>query len=135
MRFALMGWSIATALVSTSCHTTKALTMDQLQGLRPAQVLVTRDDREIVVIDGPQIVEGRLVGWVDGEYRVMPVGDVRQILMQAPAPRRTLALVATAAIGAGAIAYFVSGAGAGDPRADLNCNDRGLEDECQGVQN
>lgn len=132
MRRAVVGCFIV--LASAACHTMKPLTLDQLSGLRPSQVRVTRDDREVVVIDGPQIVEGRLVGWVDGEYRVMPVGSVRQILMPAPAPRRTLALVATAVIGAGAVAYFVSGAGAGDPTSDLECNQRTDQNECQGVQ-
>jgi hypothetical protein len=133
MRLALIGCLIATALSPAACHTMKPVTVDQLTALRPAQVRVTSDDQDTVVIEGPQIVQGRLVGWVDGEYRVMPVGDVQRILMPAPAPRRTAALVAATAIGVAGIAYLVAGAGRGDPMADLNCNDRSLEDECQGI--
>lgn len=117
----MIGCLVAAALSSVGCHAMRPVTLDQLNGLRPAQIRVTNGAQEVVVIDGPQVVEGRLVGWVDGEYRVIPAAEVKQVLMRTPARGRTIGLVAAGVIGAAAVTFMVAGGGANsDPCRDAS---------------
>ena len=118
MRVKMLGWLIATTLSSGACQTLKPVTLDALGGLRPSRVWVTRADQAVVVVEGPQLLNNRLVGFVDGKYQVMPAADVTQVLMRAPARGRTAVLVTAGAVGVAAIAYLVSGgSGPSDPCA------------------
>jgi len=111
MRVRMIGWLIATTFSSAACHTMKPVTLDALGGIRPARVWVTRADQSVVLVEGPQLLNNRLVGFVNGRYQVMPAADVSQLRMRAPARGRTAALVTASALGVAAMAYLLSGGG------------------------
>ena len=112
MRSSLPCWLILINLSSAACHTMRPVALDELSAERPSQVWVTKVDQSVVVLSGPQILENRLVGFVDDVYQVIPAEDVRRIVMRRPAGGRTAALVVTGA--AGATLLFVALAGTGD---------------------
>jgi hypothetical protein len=93
------------------------VTLDEMRALHPAQVRVTKADRSVVIVESPRLDQGRLLGFVDGNYQAMPVGDVARLLVPRPAHGRTAAVIAGAVLGVSAFAYlmFDSGGGADDP--------------------
>lgn len=111
MRRALLGSVVLVTLPLAGCHTMRRVSLEEVGAIRPAQVRVTRADRSVVVVHGPQVLENRLVGFVDGRYQVMPAAEVEQVLVRRPAHGRTAALIATGALGATALAYLLSGSG------------------------
>jgi len=111
MRPTMVGWLLAATLSSAACHTRTPVTFDQLTGLHPVKVWVTRADQSVIVVNGPQVYDNKLVGFVDGKYREMPAADLKNVIMQSPARGRTTALVVAGAIGIVAIAYLATGPG------------------------
>jgi hypothetical protein len=76
-----------------------------------------------VVVSGPQIYGSKLVGWVDGKYREMPVADLRNVIMQGPAPARTAALVGMGVVGLGVAAFLLTGTGNSQNPCDLDSSE------------
>jgi hypothetical protein len=111
MRATIVGWLLATTLLSTACHSRKPVTLDELTGLRPVKVWATRGDQSVVLVTGPQVYGNKLVGFVDGKYREMPAADLKQLIMQVPARGRTTALVVAGALGIVAFAVLATGSG------------------------
>ena len=111
MRSMTVGWLLATTLLSAACHTRKPVTFAELSGLRPVKIWATRADQSVIVVAGPQVFGNKLVGFVDGKYREMPAGDLKQLVMQSPARVRTTALVIAGAIGIATFAYLLTGSG------------------------
>jgi hypothetical protein len=108
MRPITVGLLIFATLSGAACHTMRPLTLDELQNIRPAQVWVTRADQSVVVVAGPQVLNERLVGFVDGKYQVMPAADVTKVVMRKRSGGRTAALVAAGALGFAAMAAVLS---------------------------
>jgi hypothetical protein len=107
---------VGITLASSACHTMRPVAMDEIGGLRPATVRVTRTDDAVVEVAAPKLVGDRLGGFVDGKYQVLEFSDVKQMEMRVPARGRTFALVGAGVVGAVAITYLLSGAGeGGDP--------------------
>lgn len=80
---------------------------EYLSTKQPERVWVTRTDGAVVVVNGPQVFGDSLVGFVNGEYAEMPLGQVRQLLARQPARGRTALLItASAAVAAGLIYIF-----------------------------
>jgi hypothetical protein len=111
MRGIMLESLIVAAFAIAACHTMKPLTLEQLAGVRPSRVWVTRGDRAVVVVEAPQVLNNRLVGFVNGKYQVMPAAEVTELRMRAPAGGRTAALVTASALGAAAMVYLISGGG------------------------
>ena len=111
MRSTLSASLILGMLSTAACHTMRPVALEQLGAIRPGQVWVTRTDQTVVLVSGPQIVNNRLVGFVNGEYQVMPAADVKQVLMRRPATARTATLVAAGAAGAAALVALLSSNG------------------------
>jgi hypothetical protein len=107
----MVGLLTAAMFLSAACHTMRPVALAELSAIRPARVWVTRGDQAVVVVHGPQVVNDRLVGFVDGTYQVMPAADVKQVLMRSPARARTAALIAAGAVSVSAMAVLVSGQG------------------------
>jgi hypothetical protein len=87
----------------------KRVTLDDLKGARPARVWVTRPDQSIIVMDGPQVFRGKLVGFVDRKYRELAPSELEQITMRKLAGERTAALIAGGVLGAVAVVLLISG--------------------------
>jgi hypothetical protein len=85
--------------------------LEELETVQPGQVWVTRADESVVMVSGPRIVRNRLAGFIDGTYQVIPAGEVRQVVMRAPARGKTAALVAAGVVGVAAGVYILSGTG------------------------
>jgi hypothetical protein len=122
-----MSMLLVAVLSSAACHSMRPVAMEELAAVRPGQVWVTRADQSVVLVAGPQIVNNRLVGFVDGVYRVIPAADVQRVVMRRPATGRTAALVSVGAVGAASVIYLLSGTGgSGDPcmLASSECGDQ-----------
>jgi hypothetical protein len=97
----------------------KPATMDQVIAARPGQVRVTRGDEAVLVFGAPKVIGDRLGGFVDGKYQMIPIADVKHVLMRTPARGRTVALIGTTMIGVVGVAYILAGGGdGGDPCSD-----------------
>jgi hypothetical protein len=97
------------ALVSAACHTTQAISLDQLNALKPDHAWVTETDNTVIVIYGPQVLGDTLVGYVNGKYEEMPVSQFKQVVVQKGSTSRTVLLVAAIAVGFGGMAYALAG--------------------------
>lgn len=106
-----MGTLLVVVFSSAACHTMRPVAMEELTAVRPGQVWVTRADQSVVLVAGPQIVNNRLVGFVDGVYRVIPAADVQRVVMRRPATARTAALVTVGAVGVASVVFMMSGTG------------------------
>jgi hypothetical protein len=111
MRLAMCSALMLASVSLAGCHTMKPVSLEEVGAVRPAQVRVTRTDQSVVVVYGPQVLNNRLVGFVDGTYRVMPAADVKQVLVRQPAGGRTAALIAAGALGVTALVYTLSSTG------------------------
>jgi len=101
---------ILMTLTTAGCHTIRPVGFDQLSAVRPKQVWVTKADQSVVVLAGPQIVNNRLVGFVDDVYQVFSPAEV-QIGIRRPARARTAALVATGTVAAVSLMFVMAGSG------------------------
>src|ERR1051326_4352399 len=63
---------------------------------RPQQVWVWQADSSVVLVRGPHFLStgsDTLVGLVDGQYKELPMSDIKQVKASRPAPARTALLV------------------------------------------
>lgn len=111
MRTTLLSVAIATALATTACHTMRPVSLDDLVVKPTARVWVTRQDQSVVVVDGPQVFRGKLVGFVDGRYREIPPTDLQQLVARRPALGKTLALIGASAASFTLAVVLLSGSG------------------------
>lgn len=132
MRANLAGWLIATTLVGAACHTMAPLSWDEVGGLRPSRVWVTRADQSVVEVSGPQLFGDTLVGYVNGQFQELPTASLQQVVMRRAARGKTIALIAASTAGAAALIVVISGIGSNDdPRFYFDCDDDPLLPECQ----
>jgi hypothetical protein len=125
-RPAVIGVLMAVFVGTAACHTMRPIPLHDVHAARPMQVWVTRTDESVVLMSGPQIVNERLAGFVNGRYQVMPAETVKQVLVRRPATGRTVALVAAGVVGAAAAVILISGSGGGDDPCAL------ASSECEG---
>jgi hypothetical protein len=110
MRIARL-YLVVGALACVACHTMRSETLEDLIAEPAPRVWVTRPDQSVVVIDGPQVFRGKLVGFVEGRYRELQPADVRRLVVRRLAPGRTLALVGAGAAGVLVAVAVLSGRG------------------------
>lgn len=111
MRTRWLSLAIATALATIACYTMRPVSLDDLVGEPASRVWVTRQDQSVVVVDGPQVFRGKLVGFVDGRYREMPPADWERLVARRLARGKTLALIGAGAAGFTLAAVLLSGSG------------------------
>lgn len=99
MRTAMGCALILAALSSVACHTMRPVTLDQLRGIGPRQVRVTRADQSVEIVSRPQVMGDTLVGFVNRTYQVIPAADLKQVLVRQSAPRRTALLAVAGVLG------------------------------------
>lgn len=96
-----------------ACHMTGPVQTDYIAANQPSRVWVTETDDSTSVVEGPRILGDTLAGFVRGEYREIPMSNVKQVVARQPARKRTiLSLTAGALAGAG-ILYLITGSGRG----------------------
>lgn len=130
MRWTLASGLIATMLSGAACHTMAPLTWDELGGLRPSSVWVTRADQTVVQVSGPQVFGDTLVGYVNGEFQELPTAEVTRVAMRRPARAKTIALIAASTAGATLLAVWISGLGP-KPGAEVDCGLDPDHPDCQ----
>jgi hypothetical protein len=120
--------ALATAVASASCFTMKSVTLDELNARPAPRVWVTHSDQSQILVDGPQVFRGKLVGFVGGKYRELPPSDLRELQVRKVAVGRTLAVVGGTLVAAAAVAAIVSGGESHfDPCAgDEDCTEASL---------
>jgi len=119
------------SLSITACHTLAPVPLDQLGGIKPARVWVTRADRSVVVVSGPQTFGDTLVGYVNGNYEEMPAADFKQVLMRTPARGKTALLITAGTLGLAGFAYLLTGVGKSDSgNASVDCDDDPSQPGC-----
>lgn len=101
----------AAVLASNACYTMRLVTFDDLRAEGQSRVWVTRQDQSVIVVHGPQVFRGKLVGFVDGRYRELPPAAVARLVVRKFARGRTLALVSAGAVCFTAVAVVLSGRG------------------------
>jgi hypothetical protein len=83
--------SVAAVAVVAGCHTfgPVASPHDFLTTKQPAKVWVTGPDGSVAVFEGPKLVGDTLAGFVRGEYREVPLAEVKSVSARQSAPGRT----------------------------------------------
>jgi hypothetical protein len=76
---------------------------------QPERVWVTRADGAVIVLDAPQLFGESLVGFVNGNYEEMPLGQVTQLQARRAAPGRTVLLIAGTVVVIGGVIHFLVG--------------------------
>ncbi len=82
----------ATAVaVVAGCHTFGPVSSpsDFVATKQPQRVWVTGTDGSVEIFEGPKLLGDTLAGFVKGEYREVPLADVKQVAARQSAPRRT----------------------------------------------
>jgi hypothetical protein len=125
MRTAMGCALILATLASAACHTMSPVALDQLRGIQPNRVWVTRGDQSVVVVSNPQVLGDTLVGFVNRKYQVMPLASLKQLRVARAAPRRTAALVVAGIVGLAVGGYMAASSGASVAPKDTKC-DTGL---------
>ena len=128
----ICAWVLA-VLASAACHTMRPVTLDELRGMAPHQVVVTRADQSVAVVSHPQVLGDTLVGFVERKYQVMPPGDVKQVEVERPATGRTAALLGVGALGVvGIAAALLSTGGSSSKETNSKCDigESGQENVC-----
>ena len=119
-------------VAGTACYTMAPLSLDQISVERPTRVWVTTADRSRVEVNGPQVFGDTLVGYVGGDFRELPTGEIAQVAIKRAAKGKTMALVAASIASAALVGVAISGLGAADPAAMIDCNEFPDEPECNG---
>lgn len=122
---------IATALLSAGCHTMRPITLDELGGIRPSQVWVTRGDQSVLVVTGPQLFGDTLVGYVNGTFEEMPTAGVTRMLVRRPARGKTVALLAAGTVGLAAVTMLLTGNSDYQENKTGQCIENPDRPECQ----
>ena len=115
MRWMVVCAMLLAALSSAACRTRKAVTIDELRALQPKRAWVTEADQTVIVVSGPQVIGDTLAGYVNGAYEEMPAARFKQVMVEAPATGKTIALVAVVTVAFGGMVYALIG-GAGDTK-------------------
>jgi len=123
MRAITASVAIATVFASTACYTMRLVTLDDIEAQPSSRVWVTHQDQSVLVVEGPQVFRGNLVGFVDGTYRELPPTELQNMRVRKLAAGRTMSLVAAGILGFAVTAVVLSGSEAHfDPCAgDEDC--------------
>jgi hypothetical protein len=99
---------LVSALASTACRTTKSVSLEQLNALKPDRAWVTNQDQLVVVLVGPHVVGDTLAGYIDGKYEQLLSAGLQRVTVRTPAPMRTVLLATGVAIGVGGLVIALS---------------------------
>jgi hypothetical protein len=133
MRSPTAAWLLAVALVGAACHKMTALTLDDVDRLRPSRIWVTDADQSMFEMSGPQVFNDTIVGYVNGEFSELPAQAVRRMTIREPARGKTIALAAAGTIAAAGLIWMVAGGGIfSDPKSGTDCDDDPENPVCQG---
>lgn len=89
---------IAIDMLATACHTMKPVSPWQLTASWVGPVWVTKTDSSKFIMQAPRVNGDTLGGWVDGEYREMPLSETTKLIQRAPDRGRTVAVGVTTAV-------------------------------------
>jgi hypothetical protein len=131
MRPRFVGGLIAVMLSGAACHTMAPLSWDEVAGLRPSVVYVTRADQTVVQVSGPQVFGDTLVGYVNGAFQELATAEVTRVAMRRPARAKTIALLAASTAGATLLAVWISGLGPKPPGDEVDCGLDPDHPDCQ----
>ena len=129
----VLGLLAFAAFASPACYTMASLTWEEISVQRPTNVWVTRDDRSVVVMNGPQVFGDTLVGYIGGQFYELPTADIERVTIKRSAKGKTIALVAASIAGAAAIGVVISGLGEQSFAGMVDCNDEPDDPRCQGM--
>jgi hypothetical protein len=106
--------SVAVAVV-TACHTfgPVASPQDYVTAKKPPRVWVTEPDGSVSVFEGPKLLGDTLAGFVKGEYREVPLADVKSVSARQSAPKRTRAVIVVGSVATIGFMLFVATGGLG----------------------
>lgn len=132
-----MQWKLLSGLVAaglgTACHTMQPLSWDEIEGIRPSRVWITRADASVVEVSGPQVFGDTLVGYINGEFSELPTAELRRAVVRRPARAKTIGLaLAGTAVTAGLMAMIAGGDRTLNVPALPDCNDVPDDPYCQG---
>jgi hypothetical protein len=123
---------LLSALASTACRTTKSVSLEHLNALKPDRAWVTNQDQSVVVLVGPHVVADTLAGYVDGKYEQLLSAGLRRVTVRTPAPARTVLLATGVAIGVGGLVIALSGSRNDEAHILLDdCNKRPTDPGCR----
>jgi len=108
------------ALALGGCHTWRHLDANQIESAEVNRVWVTQTDQSTVIMSAPRLFGDTLAGFIDGQYREMPLADTRKLQERVFAAGKTTALgVAIGAVTMTGMIYMANRSYVGDGKT---CN-------------
>lgn len=103
----------AALAVVAACHTfgPVASPRDYLTAKQPQKVWVTGSDGSVAIFEGPKLVGDTLAGFVRGEYKEVPLADVKSVSARQSAPGRTRAVIIVGSVATLGFMLFVATGG------------------------
>ena len=109
MRATMMGVLIATMFGSAACYSLQPVSLEHLSANRAARVWVTHPNQSVMLMQDAQVFRGKLVGFVEGQYRELAPADLQKLRVRKLAAARTTGLIVAGVAGFAAVVVLVSG--------------------------
>jgi hypothetical protein len=109
MRKWMASLTLVAILGSAGCYTMRSVTIDDLSAEKGRRVWVKHADQSELLVNDAQVFRGNLVGFVEGKYRELAPGDLRQMRVRKLAAGKTMGLVAAGVAGIAVTFVLVSG--------------------------
>jgi len=102
--------AVVVALVLTACTTMGPIPPREYIPLNhPSQIWVTQRDNAVVVVQLPRLMGDTLVGYVNGEYQELMLGQTKQVQARRPQPGRTALAIGAGVAGLVGVAFLING--------------------------
>jgi hypothetical protein len=80
---------------------------------QPSRVWVTEADGSVSVFEGPKLVGDTLAGFVRGEYRELPLSNVKQVVARQPNKKKTILSITAGTLATAGLLFLITGSGPG----------------------
>ena len=123
---------VVTALATAACHTMVPMSFEEVGTVRPGEVYITRPDRTVLVLTGPQVFGDTIVGYIGTTFYELDRDEVSRVTVKRSAKGRTIGLVAAGIAAAAGVGVMISGLGEEGATSNVDCNDVPDDPRCQG---
>ena len=123
---------LITLCVTLACYKMVPMSLEEVATEKPYRVWVTHSDQVAVEINGPQVFNDTLVGYIRGVFAELPAKDISKVTIKRSAKGKTMALVAGSIATAGMIGVLISGIGSDGRDPGVDCMDVPDDPRCQG---
>lgn len=124
--------SLLVSAAVTACYTMVPMSLEDVAAEKPYRVWVTHEDNSVLEVNGPQIFNDTLVGYIRGAFTEVPAKQITLVTIKRSAKGKTMGLVAAGIVTGGLVGVLISGLGSSGRDPGVDCNDVPDDPRCQG---